>query len=388
MYQILFNFLLSCFIIYSSCFGFEEKNITLRDDLNNARFAFENIKVGRVAFMGGSITEMNGYRPIVMEWLEEKYPETKFNFTNAGISSTCSTTGAFRLERDVLSQGPIDLFFLEFAVNDDQDAKHSRDACIRGMEGIIRHVRIKNPKAGIIVTYFVNPGMLAKLQEGIEPVSMSAHEQVLKKYGVSRIHLAREVAHQVKNKLFTWKEFGGTHPKKPGNQLCANMHFELLTKSWSGRMPTGQKNIPLPQNPIDPLSYFNGHYLSPKGLNAEGWSFSEPDWKNLKGSKRSRYLGIPMLHSDKADCPIRLDFTGQAIGAFVVAGPDAGILEYKIDNSEIESIDLFHSHSKGLHYPRTVMFAYDLKPDKHTIELKIKGGSERSSVRIMEFCIN
>lgn len=383
-----FVVLLSCLITYSSSLGFEEENITLRGGLNNARIAFESKKIGHVAFMGGSITEMKGYRPIIMEWLQKKYPETNFNFTNAGISSTCSTTGAFRFKRDILSQGSIDLLFLEFAVNDDQDAKHSPEACIRGMEGIIRHVRRKNPKTEIIVTYFVNPGMLEELKEGIEPTSMSAHEKVVKKYGVSRIHLAREVAYQVKNKLFTWEKFGGTHPKKPGNQLCANMHFELLSKIWSGTLPTSQKNYPLPLNPIDPLSYFNGYFLSPRGFEKEGWSFSEPDWKNLKGGKRSRYLGIPMLHSNTANRPIKIDFNGKAIGAFVVAGPDAGIIEYKIDNAEIENIDLFHHHSKGLHYPRTIMFADDLKSGPHTIELKIKSGSPRSSVRIMEFCIN
>ena len=41
-----------------------------------------------------------------------------------GIASTCSVTGAHRLTRDVLSKGDVDLFFIEFAVNDDQDAGH------------------------------------------------------------------------------------------------------------------------------------------------------------------------------------------------------------------------------------------------------------------------
>ena len=41
------------------------------------------------------------------------------------IASTCSTTGAFRLRDDVLIKGPVDLFFIEFAVNDDQDAGHA-----------------------------------------------------------------------------------------------------------------------------------------------------------------------------------------------------------------------------------------------------------------------
>ena len=100
-------------------------NIVLRGNLGNARLQFERNKAGRVAFMGGSITEMQGYRPLVGQLLQRRFPDTKFTFIDAGISSTCSTTGAFRLAHDVLDQGPVDLFFVEFAVNDDQDAGHA-----------------------------------------------------------------------------------------------------------------------------------------------------------------------------------------------------------------------------------------------------------------------
>ena len=111
--------------------------------------------------------------------------QNRFSFINAGISSTCSTTGAFRLHRDVLSHGPIDLFFIEFAVNDDQDANHTYDECILGMEGIIRQIRTLYPRVDIVVTYFVNPKMLAQLQEGKKPTAMAAHEEVLERYQVS-----------------------------------------------------------------------------------------------------------------------------------------------------------------------------------------------------------
>ena len=150
---------------------------------------------------------------MVAKWLEERFPKTKFDFINAGISSTCSTTGAFRLQRDVLSHGPVDLFFIEFAVNDDQDAGHPKEACIRGMEGIIRKMRLQSPKTDLVVTYFVNPGMLEKLKKGKTPVPMAAHERVLQKYGVSedssrpRTRLANQARH------FFLGKFGEHIPK-------------------------------------------------------------------------------------------------------------------------------------------------------------------------------
>lgn len=368
--------------------AFQAENVTTRDTFSNSRLAFEKKKAGRVAFMGGSITEMNGYRPMVSKWLEERFPTTKFEFINAGISSTCSTTGAFRLRRDVLEHGPIDLFFIEFAVNDDQDAGHSKESCIRGMEGIIRQIRQKSPKTDVVVTHFVNQGMLEQLKQGKTPLPMAAHERVLEKYGVSRVHLARELAHQIKQGSFSWKKFGGTHPKELGNRLCANMHAQMLDKAWAGKMPKESEDKKLPAQPIDGNSYFNGRFLSPeKATLADGWKFSEPEWKDLKGGKRKRYLDRPLLHSQGPGKPIRLKFEGQAIGAFVSAGPDAGILEFVIDGKRKGSVDLFHRYSRGLHYPRSVMFAHDLSPGPHEIELSIKAG-ERTAVRILEFCIN
>src|SRR6266436_2049020 len=82
-------------------------NVQFRGSLNNARIQFERLHKGRVAFIGGSITEMNGFRPMVCDLLRKRFPGTAFKFTDAGIASTCSTTGAFRLATDVLGGEPV-----------------------------------------------------------------------------------------------------------------------------------------------------------------------------------------------------------------------------------------------------------------------------------------
>lgn len=368
-------------------------NLLFRGNFANSLHRFEKEKKGRVAFMGGSITEMNGYRPILCEWLEKRFPGTTFTFTNAGISSTCSTTGAFRLERDVLNHGPVDLFFLEFAVNDDQDAGHTREAAQRGMEGILRHLRTHSPRADVVVTYFVNPGMLATLQEGKQPLPMAAHEEVLKHYDVSASHLAGEVAERINAGTFTWAKFGGTHPRKPGNQLAADMASALLETGWKKAGAKKPAPHPLPDKLFNPLSYVKGRFLSPEKAKLEGdWKWSEPDWNSLKGGKRGRYLGKPLLHTDGPGGSVSLTFEGSVIGAFVLAGPDAGIVEYSIDGGKTQSLDLRHRHSRGLHYPRSVTFAHDLKPGKHVIRLssskKKHPDSSGHAVRILQFCVN
>ena len=69
------------------------------------------------------------------------------------------------MRSEVLAKGKIDLFFIEFAVNDDQDADTSCE-CVRGMEGIIRQARKAQPNMDIVVTHFVNPGMLTIAERG------------------------------------------------------------------------------------------------------------------------------------------------------------------------------------------------------------------------------
>lgn len=369
------------------------RNVIARGSYANSQLQFEKNKTGRVAFMGGSITQMNGYRPMVADWLQKRYPKTKFEYVNAGISSTCSTTGAFRLKSHVLDKGRIDLFFIEFAVNDDQDAGHASRECIRGMEGIIRQARKAQPNMDIVVTHFVNPGMLEELRSGKMPVSMAAHEKVLKAYDVSTIFLAREVADRVNAGKLTWKVFGGTHPKPAGNAIAAGMIGRLLTSAWAGLPVKAAAPHAAPWKPIDGGSYFNGHFESPASSANTDWKWHMPDWKTIPGGFRSNpFGGKNLLTVTEPGKEATLKFKGRALGAYVLAGPDAGVMEVSIDGGKWKKVDLYHHHSRGLHYPRTVIFAADLKAGQHTARLRLSEKSNAKSkgtaARILQFTVN
>ena len=369
-------------------------NVQFRGQLDNARVKFERQKQGTVAFIGGSITEMEGYRPMVCSLLQKRFPETKFKFIAAGISSTCSTTGAFRLDRDVLSAGPVDLFFVEFAVNDDQDAHHTRAECIRGLEGILRHARTQNPAMDIVVTFFVNPEMLKTLQAGQVPLTIEAHTAAAQHYAVSTINLAKEVADEITAGKLTWQQYGGVHPAPFGNAIAAKMIDELFARAlWDQPLPAAATPAAhaLPPAPLDPLNYAAGRFVDPKLAHVkQGWTLEIPDWKKLPGSKRSRYTSIPMLCAAATGAEATLDFEGTAVGAFIVAGPDAGIAEASLDGGPFHAVDLFHDYSKGLHYPRTVLLGAGLPPGKHTLTLRIAAATRSAghAMRIMQFTAN
>jgi hypothetical protein len=99
-----------------------------------------------------------------------------------------------------------------------------------------------------------------------------------------------------------------------------------------------------------------------------------------------------MVEATKPGAVLTSTFEGSAVGAFVVAGPDAGMVEASIDGAAPVKINLYHSYSKGLHYPRTVLFADTLSAGTHTLRLTVSEDKDPASsghaFRALHFVVN
>lgn len=149
----------------------------------------------------------------------------------------------------------------------------------------------------------------------------------------------------------------------------------------------------MPAELLDKHSYWRGRFVSPAQVKAgDGWKLHKPDWKKLRGACRGRFVDVKMFCADKAGAELTLKFTGTAVGAYVLAGPDAGTVEARVDGGRAKAVDLYHRFSSGLHYPRTVMFATDLADGEHTLTLRVAAASNKASsghaVRIIQFAAN
>lgn len=387
------------------------RNVTRREliDFAYAKGAFAKGK-GDVAFLGGSITEMEGYRPLVCEYLQKRFPKTEFNFIAAGISSTCSDVGAFRLKTDVLSKcekGWPDLFFVEFAVNDDQDGVFPAERARRGMEGIVRHVKRLNPRAAIVMSFFVNEHIMASYREGAPTTSIRQHDEVAKRYGVSTVNIGKEIQEQIDAGKITWEEFGGVHPAPRGNRICADMITGLLERAWTtletpGIGLCGTRFLP---EPLDPFSYSDADWRGFDGVTTNvgkitdstsvadgGFRLYVPDWSKIKGSFRNTFSGVPCLCAEKPGAEATFEFDGNAAGLYILAGPDAGIVECQIDGGEFKKIDSYHHYSRSLHYPCALLLADALSPGKHAVKLRVSSeknaNSAGTALRIMQIAVN
>lgn len=339
---------------------------------------FKEEKSGRVAFLGGSITYNPGWRDSVCSFIQKEFPDTKFDFVNAGVPSMGSTPGAFRFENDVLKNGPVDLLFLEVAVNDQVNKARPLEIT-QAMEGIVRHAKLANPACEIVIMYFVDPDKMKDYRNGLVPEVIQQHQKVADHYNISTIDLAKEVTHRIDNSEFTWEsDFKDLHPSPFGQ----NIYFQSIKQFIVAEIKLAKTENAISELPAphDKNSYSNGVLVEPNPSKViKGWKMVK-NWNPADGKgTRSNYVNVPMLVGEYPGKIIKFQFKGDAVGIAVAAGPDAGVIEYSIDEWEWEKLDLFTPWSKNLHLPWFYTLGSGLKKGKHTLQIRLTNDKNSES---------
>lgn len=363
-----------------------------RSGLSRCWRTFEQTGRGRVAFMGGSITEASGWRDSVCSFLQVRFPKTRFEFINAGISSTGSTPGAFRFSQDILAHGPIDLFFEEAAVNDPTNG-FSPVYQVRGMEGIIRQALMSNPNMDIVMVHFADPEKLSSYEKGIIPEVIEQHEKVAAHYFVNSINLAKEVFDRISAGEFTWAgDFKDLHPSPFGQGVYARSIISFLGRAFDRASVTEVVQRKMPDL-LDPYSYTMGYYGDIReAIELRGFQYVE-SWKPVDGPPtRKRYVSVPIMEGLTPGASLSFNFTGKAIGLCITSGPDAGDVEYEVDGKWKGVRSLHTKWSQSLHLPWYVMLEDQLPNGQHTLKLRISSARDLKSnghaVRIHHFLVN
>ena len=366
----------------------------MQGGLHNCRIRFEQDKKGRVAFLGGSITYNTGWRDSICLYLKRRFKETEFEFIFAGIPSMGSTPGAFRLKRDVLSNGRIDLLFEEAAVNDATNGRTPEEQ-IKAMEGIIRHLRKSNPAIDIVMMHFVDPDKMKDYRDGIEPEVIKNHNQVANHYNIPTINMAKEVTERIGNGEFTWDtDFKNLHPSPFGQGVYARSIIQFLDNAFSGHIGFDDKitNHILPEK-LNQFCYDNGDLVNISSMElTKGWNI-DPSWKPKDGIMvRKNYSDVPMLICEEPGRILHMKFKGNVIGIAVAAGQDAGIIEYRIDKNRWHRLNLFTRWSNHIHLPWYYTLASGSTREEHQLEIKIFKDKHKQSngnaCRIRYFFVN
>lgn len=365
----------------------------VRGSLQNSFVKFEKERKARVAFLGGSITEMDGWKNMIEKQLQQRFPYTTFEFVEAGIGSTGTTPGSFRMQHDVLSKGKIDLLFVEAAVNDHTNGFTPLEQ-VRGMEGEVRQALLSNPEIDIVMLHFIYDPFIPMVARRQQPDVVLNHERVANHYLIPSVNLIQEIGERMQAGEFTWEQFGGTHPLPFGHKFYAAAINHLFDTMWEGvtpDMPVVAHEIP--QQPLDAFSYYRGDFIDLKEARLnKGWKYVASWRADNAYEKRKGFVDVPMLEATRPGDKLTLDFTGKAIGIFCTPGPTAGIIEYSIDGAPFKKLDTFTQWSKYLYIPWVYMLETELNDTSHRLVLRISKDKHPDSLgtecQIRNFVVN
>ena len=260
------------------------------------------------------------------------------------------------------------------------------------MEGIIRHALVANPAMNIVLMAFADEHKNSMFETNIEPLEVKVHRQLAAYYRLPFLNLAKEVSERIRYKEFTWaNDFKNLHPSPFGQniyyQSIKNL-FQIAEKEYKGDHFT---SYVLPK-PTDKHCYSNGNYTSVYlATKLQGFSVAEKWNPADKIATRAGFVNVPVLEATEAASSFSLSFSGTAIGIAVVSGPDAGVIEYRIDNGEYRALHLFTKSSKSLHLPIYFILSDGLQAGAHELEVKIsaiKGSGGGNACRIVHFLVN
>ncbi len=338
-----------------------------------------------VAYLGGSITAANGWRPKTTAWLKETFPNATFKEIHAAIGGTGSDLGVFRVGHDVLQYGP-DLLFVEFAVNDGGAAPES---IWRSMEGIVRQTWRKDPRTDIVFTYTIHQNMIDDVKRGFCPRSASAMELLADFYGIPSVNFAVPVVELLQQGELVfradqrpdggqlWFSTDGCHPRDEGHEIYLKLLAEAITQMKDSRPADHQAKLA-------------------KTFVADNWeaakmvpltrSMLSGDWQTLPASDgKQKSFGNRMGQIWTASRPgskLHFKFKGAAAKLYDLLGPDGGQVVITVDGkTHAKPVPRFDSYCT-YHRIATLTVASDADPNQvHDVTVEIHPEQpDRSSV--------
>ncbi|MCM1056517.1 MAG: SGNH/GDSL hydrolase family protein [Firmicutes bacterium] len=173
------------------------------------------------------LPEKKAYAEIFFQWWQERFPDTSFDFVNAGIGGTDSYLGVHRLAQDVLEYDP-DLVLVEFSVNDGNDNFHkiSYDNLIYSL--------LKSDSGPAVMLLFMAQTNGTSAQGN--------HALVGFHYSVPMVSFGNVIADMMETGRFTDKDLSGdqVHPSALGHAVTGEILWNYLNGVYEVRGDMGE----------------------------------------------------------------------------------------------------------------------------------------------------
>ena len=335
----------------------------------------------RVAYLGGSITAANGWRPKTFAWFKEQFPKAELVEINAAISGTGSDYGACRLAGDVLAQHP-DLVFMEHRVNGGGGFEW------KSVEGIVRQIWKANPKTDICLVYTLSQGMLKELQAGRQTSFGAVMETVANAYGIPSIDLGVEIAKREKSGSLVFKgdtavpgklvfSKDGVHPGDEGH----NVYRDVIARSMLAMEKTGKPEAHRLPAALEARCWETAGLLPvARAALSAGWKTVDPKtdavYRDDFGRTDAMLRGA--VKCDKAGETITVKWNGTSLGFSDI--PQGGGMEVEVAIDHAAPIVIPRLQYEQSHRYARFFYLPEQAPGEHTAVLRVKQLPEGLSV--------
>ena len=309
-----------------------------------------------VAYIGGSITE--GYNAGTTEFyaktctdlLQGYFPD----ITVTGISGTPSLLGNLRLERDVLSADP-DIVFVEFAVNDGQEADYKN-----AYESLVRTLLTQEKDIAVVLLFTVlDSGYTC--QEHMSKIGAN--------YDLPMISVHDSVYEEIEAGRMTWQDYSNdqSHPNAYGHKCITDFvdnYYQKVLPVVAENVGEVSKELP---DPVFSAKYMNMHYMDSATMDGveldgfeqydthgsfhNGWMYRGTDGGSMKFTVECSVLEMVFKanNSDKY-----------------------GTADIYVDGEKVKSV--VSNMSDGWNNPVTAYLIDNDSSAEHTVEIRMEGG--------------
>lgn len=313
-----------------------------------------------VAYIGGSITEgynagtTEFYAKTCTDMLQGYFPDITVTGVNAGISGTPSLLGNLRLERDVLSADP-DIVFVEFAVNDGQEADYKN-----AYESLVRTLLTQEKDIAVVLLFTVlDSGYTC--QEHMSKIGAN--------YDLPMISVHDSVYEEIEAGRMTWQDYSNdqSHPNAYGHKCITDFvdnYYQKVLPVVAENVGEVSKELP---DPVFSAKYMNMHYMDSAtmdGVELDGFEQYDTHGSFHNGWMYRGTDGGSMKFT--VDCSV-LEMVFKANNS-----DKYGTADIYVDGEKVKSV--VSNMSDGWNNPVTAYLIDNDSSAEHTVEIRMEGG--------------
>lgn len=172
----------------------------------------------------GSIDSQTGlkmpYADIFFQWWKDTFPDTEFEFINAGIGGTDSYLGVHRVQADVLDYEP-DLVLVKFSVNDADSLFYKKT-----YDNLVRKILLSESSPAVMLLY---------MGQTNGATAQASHVFIGFGYQLPMLSYTSLINDMMEQKVYTADELSGdvVHPSALGHAIAGEIIWKYMNNVYS-----------------------------------------------------------------------------------------------------------------------------------------------------------